>query len=70
MSYYTIGEFYCGPGGLGLGAKLATFKESNGPTYGFKHRFATDYDPDACATYKKNVCEKCEVICEDIKKLK
>ena len=70
MSYYTIGEFYCGPGGLGLGAKRATIKASDGAVHSFKHLFATDYDPDACATYKKNVCEKCEVICTDIKKLK
>ena len=70
MSYYTIGEFYCGPGGLGLGAKQATIKASDGTSLSFKHLFATDYDPDACKTYKKNVCGECNVICTDIKKLK
>ena len=68
MSYYTIGEFYSGPGGLGLGAKQAIIK-TNGCSIGFKHRFATDYDPDACETYKKNVCGECNIICTDIKKL-
>ena len=39
MSYYTVGEFYCGPGGLGLGAKRATIKASDGTALSFKHLF-------------------------------
>jgi hypothetical protein len=29
MKKFSIGEFYCGPGGLGLGAKLAKIKDGN-----------------------------------------
>ena len=67
---FTVGEFYSGPGGLGLGTKLAKIKTKKGDTYSYKHVFATDYDNDSCETYKLNVCDECNVICSDIRDLK
>lgn len=66
---YTIGEMYCGPGGIGLGADLARI-EVNGRIIGFDHRWATDYHKDTCATYQENLGEKhpkCRVIQSDIR---
>jgi DNA (cytosine-5)-methyltransferase 1 len=61
MIRFRLGELFCGPGGLGLGAKMA----SNGC---IKHMWATDYDKDSCATYKENVKPR-KIFCKDIKKL-
>jgi len=69
MKKFSIGEFYCGPGGLGLGAKLAKIKDTNKNEISFKHVFATDYDQDTCDTFKKNIPDTEQVICSDIKSL-
>jgi DNA (cytosine-5)-methyltransferase 1 len=53
MKKFSIGEFYCGPGGLGLGAKLAKIKDGNNKDISFRHIFATDHDQDTCDTFKK-----------------
>jgi len=58
-----LAELFCGAGGIGLGASLA-----NVDGLQVEHVWATDYDKDACDTYKKNLCPK-EVIHEDIRKL-
>tara|TARA_B100000900_G_C20467796_1_gene670038 strand:+ start:425 stop:1021 length:597 start_codon:yes stop_codon:yes gene_type:complete len=50
-------ELFCGPGGIGLGAKLASedhSKDHKGPR--IEHLWATDYDKDACKTYALNIC--------------
>lgn len=68
---FTIGEMYCGPGGIGMAAKLATLNKLN-KNYSFRHAWATDYDPDTCQTYKNNVIKddkQARVICEDIRKV-
>jgi DNA (cytosine-5)-methyltransferase 1 len=51
----SVGEFFCGAGGMALGAKQA----------GFGHQFATDYNEDACDTFSVNVFHN--VLCDDIK---
>jgi len=68
---FRLGEFFCGPGGLAMGAKLASVKKEN-KVYCIVHAWATDYDHDSCETYRTNICpNKPEtVICEDIHKLK
>ena len=56
---FKLGEFFCGPGGLGYGASLA--KVSNKKTnkeYLVEHAWASDYDKDSCDTYKLNVKPK------------
>lgn len=67
---FRFGELFCGPGGLGLGSKLAKVNK-NGIDYVIEHAWATDYDKDSCKTYRQNICpEKPEtVICKDIRKL-
>jgi len=41
---YTFGDYYCGAGGISVGAREA----------GFKVVYGVDHDPDACATYRLN----------------
>ena len=69
MSNFSIGEFYCGPGGLGFGAKLSTVSDKSGKTFSFDHIFATDKDSDSCKTFKKNIPETQNVICSNIEEL-
>jgi len=54
---FTVGEFFCGAGGMALGAKQA----------GFDHKFAIDYEVDAVATFSMNVSRN--VWCADIKEV-
>lgn len=66
---FTIGEMFCGPGGIGMGAKLANVKHSN-KKYSFRHKFAMDYDFDTCKTYENNIARaepECVVINNDIR---
>ena len=62
-----VGEMFSGPGGIGVALNRAQSRR-----YCFKHVWATDYDPDACRTYKQNVLRfepEASVICEDVRKL-
>lgn len=67
---YRLGELYCGPGGLALGASRAQVV-FNGQRSSIRHEWATDYDESSCETYRRNQCpDRPEsVICEDIRKL-
>jgi DNA (cytosine-5)-methyltransferase 1 len=69
MKKLSIGEFYCGPGGLGLGATLAKIKYGHNKELVYEHIFATDYDQDTCDTFKKNIPDTEQVICSDVKSL-
>lgn len=62
-----VGEMFSGPGGIGVALNRARTGD-----HCFKHVWATDYDPDACRTYKQNVLRyepDASVICEDVRKL-
>ena len=51
---FRLGELFCGPGGMGLGAiglELKTEKE----TLKIIHGWANDYDKDSCLTYAHNI---------------
>lgn len=65
---FRLGELYCGPGGLACGALHAN---SNDGKFGIKHIWANDYDPDTCATYRKNLCPDNpeSVYCGDVRNL-
>jgi DNA (cytosine-5)-methyltransferase 1 len=67
---YRLGELFCGPGGIARGAAKAIV-EAHGQKYSISHAWATDYHPDTCDTYRKNIFphnpEK--VVCKDIRKL-
>lgn len=66
---YRLGELFCGPGGLALGAMTAKIEM---PEYKIVHAWSNDYDPDTCKTYSKNICgsESADtVICKDVHSL-
>jgi DNA (cytosine-5)-methyltransferase 1 len=46
-----LGELFCGPGGLALGATMAKNEK-----YEIIHAWANDYDEDTCKTYRNNIC--------------
>lgn len=68
MTCYRMGELFAGAGGLALGAKKA--KIGNKDTK-ILHVWANDKDPDACDTYRKNICpdNPNSVICVDVDNL-
>lgn len=65
---FRLGELFCGPGGLALGATTASIEDAD---YKIVHQWANDYDLDTCNTYRKNICPDNEesVICGDVRKL-
>lgn len=51
------GELFNGPGGLSLAAKNATITDpSTGEEWRIEHLWSNDYDPNACETYRVNIC--------------
>jgi DNA (cytosine-5)-methyltransferase 1 len=67
---FKLGELFCGPGGIAVGAKNATVISDN-VEYRISHAWSTDYDKDTCDTFSKNICgnKTNSVICKDIRKL-
>jgi len=67
---FKLGELFCGPGGIALGAKNSSFSRE-GIKYSVKHVWANDYDADSCETYKNNICPHNSVLVvnEDVKTL-
>jgi DNA (cytosine-5)-methyltransferase 1 len=67
---FRLGELFCGPGGLALGAINASFKSKN-EYYAVEHTFASDIDKNACETYILNICKgkRNNVYCKDVKDL-
>ena len=65
---FKLGELFCGPGGLALGALKAKIED---PEYKIVHAWANDYDRDTCNTYTRNICpnEPNSVICGDVREL-
>ena len=55
---FKLAEFFCGPGGMGYGAKLSKIKDKKKNIYSIEHVWASDYDQDSCDTYKKNINTK------------
>jgi DNA (cytosine-5)-methyltransferase 1 len=68
---FRLGELFCGPGGLAWGAVHSSVERKDA-VYKIKHEWASDYDNDACETYRRNiaVCDHESVICEDVRDLK
>ena len=65
----SIGEMYCGPGGIGRAATDALVSHK-GQNYIFSHSWATDYHKDTCRTYEQNIfgsVDSGKVICDDIR---
>ncbi len=67
---YKLGELFCGPGGIALGAKNTEVKDlKNNIIYKIEHEWANDYHQETCDTYELNFPEA-NVVCEDVKTLK
>ena len=64
------GEFFCGPGGLALGA-IQSSGIYGGKNYVIKHLWANDIDEYACMTYRKNIAPNSphSVLCGDVRRL-
>ena len=67
---FKLGELFCGPGGLGLGAVQAAVGVKSAD-YQVQHEWATDFDADSCGTYIRNICPHYpeSVICQDVRSL-
>lgn len=65
---FNLGELFCGPGGIALGASNLLV-ENNNIEYSIHHTWANDYHEDTCSTYKHNF-PHAKIIFEDVKKLK
>lgn len=67
---FRLGELFCGPGGIALGAMSAGFTHNN-EKYSIEHEWANDFDKDTCETYATNICPDNvkSVICKDVRKL-
>lgn len=65
---FRLGELFCGPGGIALGAMKAEVKDQS-KKYTITHEWANDYDQHTCQTYIQNICSQnpTSVICQDIK---
>jgi len=50
---FTLGELFCGPGGIAWGAMHA---DIGNPEFTIVHQWANDYDANTCETYKHNIC--------------
>jgi DNA (cytosine-5)-methyltransferase 1 len=71
LTTFKLGELFCGPGGLGLGA-VQVKVDGRESVYEVRHEWATDYDLDSCETYIRNICPSWpeSVICQDVRTLK
>jgi len=65
---FNFGELYCGPGGLSLGAGMASIIKEDGEQFKISHSWANDYDQDTCNTYNKNIGTDI-AICKDVRNL-
>lgn len=65
---FSMGELFCGPGGMALGAHLAANEVKS---VSLSHAWANDYDEATCETYKRNIpgASARTVFCEDIRNL-
>ena len=60
----TLGELFCGAGGMALGASWAKYEG-----WRFEHAWVTDRDPDSCKTIRQVVDDAKRVIRKDVKEL-
>jgi len=71
---FKLGELFCGPGGIALGAKWSQFTRlSDGEEFGIEHIWANDYHDSTCKTYYNHFCNggdnNSKVICQDVREL-
>lgn len=61
MTELKLGELFCGPGGLSLGAMIASQRTGKKTGFRIKPVWAVDRDLSACKTYRRNIHPKYEV---------
>lgn len=68
MTFFKLGELFCGPGGIAYGAINS---ESYDKSFSVKHIWANDFDKDTCETYIRNICPDNpeSVYCKDVRNL-
>jgi DNA (cytosine-5)-methyltransferase 1 len=71
---FKLGELFCGPGGIALGALQASdafAREYVDASYGIQHGWANDNNFDTCQTYIKNIVPQDPefVICKNVQDL-
>lgn len=68
VTKFKLGELFCGPGGLALGATRASIDDAS---YRIIHKWANDYDQSTCETYTRNICPDApeSVKCGDVRTL-
>ncbi len=66
---FRLGELFCGPGGLAIGAsKAVVLDKTSNIKYSIKHQWASDYHNETCQTYAHNI-KGGNVFCADVKDL-
>lgn len=65
---FKLGELFCGPGGIAVGAHRADIGD---PAWKITHQWATDWDSDTVETYVRNIpgASKQSVVLSDIRVL-
>ena len=53
---FKLGELFCGPGGMGLGAMNSNIS-TDGNEFKITHGWASDYDKNTCDTYAENIAK-------------
>ena len=70
---FKLGEFFCGPGGIAIGAiDTGIISNNKGVKYSIKPSWASDYDLDTCKTFALNIhnnINSLDVIHHDVRKL-
>lgn len=68
---FRLGELFCGPGGIAVGASTAKVTAPTGEGFSITPAWANDYDKDTCDTYRLNICpdRPKSVICQDVRQL-
>lgn len=68
---FLLGELFCGPGGLALGARNSKAFRGN-ELLEIGHGWANDFHKDSCDTYTRNICPESPetVYCQDVSRLK
>jgi DNA (cytosine-5)-methyltransferase 1 len=72
MKKLRIGELFCGPGGIAIGAEMANKSISSKLGIQYYHAWAVDYHQETTRTYLRNVAGATEksVLCADVTTLK
>lgn len=65
---FSLGELFCGPGGIACAAGSAASRDGR---FSIGHGWASDFDEDTCETYVDNICggDPSTVYCEDVRTL-